>query len=310
MDHALPIPGNRTPTRIVFECFPAMLALFFAPPNILHRTAMATEADVLILEANRLYEEDHYVRAEQVARKALELARNETPTVTFKVALPNQILIYIYMETDAVTKAQEQAEGNLAFVKNAAGYSQFKDYVLKYGSKAFGKRAPGYPLVEDWLPLPTAFRMLSSVYVKQQKGPEAEGLAREALLLSQRMLGSHSSEVADSNIALAEAYMAQDKPTLAIPALEQAASLYEDIGEYEDAANVEEDIAELLRDCGEDARATKFEFRARLLRQFAYVRGWVVAFPFGLTGLLSSAAALVVVSALVYRRWKQTRRAK
>lgn len=265
-------------------------------------TADATEADVLTREAMRLCDEELYERAEQAAEKAFDLAMAERPRMTLKVAVVNRLLFNIYTFTDNPTAALEVAERNLAFVKQAAGYERFRDYVLASGNSAFAAHALNQPDFGDWCALPGAMRMLATAYSEHNNGVAAEPLAREALELSRRMFGVRSTEAAEANITLAEAYAQQSRPTLAIPALEQAASIYEDIGEYEEAADVETQMAELLRKCGEGERAEKCEYRANVVRRMGRMYRWLNSFPFGLKGFLATLVVAVVAVIWRYRR--------
>lgn len=267
--------------------------------------ASAGEATTLIHEAVRLLDEKLYERAELASRKALELALAEQPTPTSTVAVANRLLFNIYVATDRQRDGFEVANDNLLFVKKKTDYDRLRGYVLAWGIKAFNQPKAVQPQAEDWLFLPGAILMLADAYVMEGKGEEAESLARESLELAQRMGGVRSEDAAAAYIALADSYEAQNKPTLAIPALEQAASIYEDTGLYEEAADVEQDMARLLRKCGEIDRAAKCEYRAALVRRIGSLLRWVAAWPFGFMGMLSTTLAFAVVCIWLYRRWRR-----
>ncbi len=267
--------------------------------------AIAGEAAALIHEGVRLLDEKLYERAELATRKALDLALAERPTPTSTVAVAHRLLFNIYVATDRQRDAFEVANDNLLFVKKESDYDRLRGHVLAWGTKAFNQPNAVQPKAEDWLFLPGAILMLADAYVMEGKGEEAESLARESLELAQRMHGVHSGEAAAAYIALADAYAVQKKPTLAIPALEQAASIYEDTGLYEEAADVEQEMAQLLRNCGEVDRAAKCEYRAALVRRTGSVFRWIAAWPFGFMGMLSTTLVVAVVGIWLYRRWRR-----
>jgi tetratricopeptide (TPR) repeat protein len=287
-------------------CAAAVVAVIAATNCFICRVAIATEADALMYEALRLSDEKRYERAEQVAQKALALAMAERPNVTYKVAASYHLLYNVYTATNRCMDALQVAEDVVAFIKHAARYDQSQEQVLRFGIHAFTEY-PDSPRLENWGPLPGALRMLADAYVAVGRGQDAERVARESLELARRLCGAISSDAAESYVSLADAYEAQEKPTIAIPALEQAASIYEDLGEYAEAADVEQELAGLLKKCGEMERAAKFEYRATWARRFWAIKQWTNAFPFGFKGFLAAMLGTAVAAIWLFRRLRPSR---
>jgi tetratricopeptide (TPR) repeat protein len=288
-------PRPRSRATALMASVAAMIAGF-------GHAAIATEADALIYEAVRLSDEERYDRAEQVAKKAFELAIAERPTVTYKVAVSHRLLYNIYVATDRQTDSVKIAEDCVAFIKRASEYDRLREYVLQWKGRAFTGENSRQPRIGDWHPLPGALRMLSDAYVGVDRGEEAELHARESLELARCLCGTVSSDAAESYISLADAYESQGRHAIAIPALEQAASIYEDLGEYFEAADVEQEMAGLLKKCGEDERAAKFEYRAKLVKRVGEIKQWINAFPFGSRGLIAVVLGTTVAAIWLYRR--------